>query len=53
MPLMRRCCTYTMHEKCPRCGSRTRSAHPPRFSIEDKYGRYRRMAKSRAEGAEE
>jgi len=26
------------------CG-KARSAHPPRFSPEDKYGKYRRMAK--------
>ena len=39
------CGTYTPKEVCPVCGERTVSAHPPRFSPEDKYGKYRRMAK--------
>lgn len=40
-----RCNIYTMMEQCPRCGERTLSAHPPKFSPEDKYGKYRRMMK--------
>ncbi|MBI2578278.1 MAG: nucleolar RNA-binding Nop10p family protein [Candidatus Aenigmarchaeota archaeon] len=44
LPLIKKCCAYTMQEKCPRCGSRTKSAHPMKFSAEDKYGKYRRMA---------
>jgi H/ACA ribonucleoprotein complex subunit 3 len=43
---MRRCGrdgTYTLAECCPVCGCPTASAHPPRFSPEDRYGRYRRM----------
>jgi len=43
---MRRCGrdgTYTLAERCPVCGNLTASAHPPRFSPEDRYGRYRRM----------
>jgi rRNA maturation protein Nop10 len=30
---------------CPKCGELVVSAHPPRFSIEDRYGRYRRQMK--------
>ncbi len=46
--LLRRCpkCgTYTLREKCPKCGVDTRVAHPPRFSPEDKYVKYRVMFK--------
>ncbi|MCC6014996.1 MAG: RNA-protein complex protein Nop10 [Desulfurococcaceae archaeon] len=46
--LIRRCpsCkTYTLKEVCPRCGSKTVSAAPPRFSPVDKYVRYRLMSK--------
>ncbi len=39
------CGTYTFKEVCPRCGTPTVSAHPPRFSPEDKWGEYRRKAK--------
>jgi H/ACA ribonucleoprotein complex subunit 3 len=43
---MRRCGrdgTYTLADHCPVCGGPTAPAHPPRFSPEDRYGRYRRM----------
>jgi len=43
---MRRCGrdgAYTLAQRCPACGGPTASAHPPRFSPEDRYGRYRRM----------
>jgi len=45
-----RCGSYTMKERCPRCGGETRTAHPPKFSPEDKYGEYRRRAKFGVEG---
>lgn len=38
------CTVYTLKENCPVCGSRTRSVHPMKFSPEDRYGKYRRMA---------
>ncbi|UCG95699.1 MAG: RNA-protein complex protein Nop10 [archaeon] len=47
-----KCGTYTFKDKCPKCGSATRTPHPPKFSPEDRYGKYRRMAKSLAKGAE-
>ncbi len=34
---------YTMKEEC--CGQKTRNPKPPKYSPEDPYGRYRRMAK--------
>ncbi len=39
------CDVYTLELRCPRCGRQTVSAHPPKFSPEDKYGEYRRKAK--------
>lgn len=35
--------TYTLRDACPKCGARTGSPLPPRFSPEDRYGRYRRQ----------
>lgn len=37
------CRIYTMKEECPVCGGRTRVRRPPRYSPEDRYGKYRRM----------
>ncbi|MCX6697260.1 MAG: RNA-protein complex protein Nop10 [Methanoregula sp.] len=45
---IRRCTadhTYTLSLTCPACGKRTATAHPARFSVQDRYGKYRRMAK--------
>jgi len=39
------CGTYTMKDACPKCGAATKHPHPPKFSPEDKYGKWRRMAK--------
>jgi len=42
----RKCCEcgrYTLKEICPSCGGKTFMPLPPRFSVEDNYGRYRRM----------
>ena len=43
---LKRCSThgYTMKDVCR--GEKTKSAHPPKFSTEDRYGKYRRLAKS-------
>jgi H/ACA ribonucleoprotein complex subunit 3 len=45
-----RCCkadyTYILSATCPVCGKPTVIAHPARFSVEDRYGKYRRMAKN-------
>ncbi|MDN7025160.1 RNA-protein complex protein Nop10 [Methanoculleus sp. FWC-SCC1] len=43
---IRRCAhdqTYTLSETCPVCGRPTRTAHPARFSPQDRHGRYRRV----------
>ncbi|MFZ0891707.1 MAG: RNA-protein complex protein Nop10 [Thermoplasmata archaeon] len=39
----RGCHHYTLHEKCPACGTETRTPHPARFNPNDRWGRYRRM----------
>lgn len=36
-----KCGRYTMKNKCTKCGVEALSTKPPRFSIEDKYGKYR------------
>lgn len=36
-----KCNHYTLKEKCPKCGEETISAHPAKFSPDDKYMRYR------------
>ncbi|MGZ8874929.1 MAG: nucleolar RNA-binding Nop10p family protein, partial [Halobacteriota archaeon] len=40
---LRKCHGYTFQEKCTACGQQTATARPPRFSPEDRYGRYRRI----------
>ncbi|MDD1701679.1 MAG: RNA-protein complex protein Nop10 [Methanoregula sp.] len=45
---IRRCSadnTYTLSFICPRCGKPTAVAHPARFSVQDRFGTYRRKAK--------
>ncbi|MDD3621666.1 MAG: RNA-protein complex protein Nop10 [Methanofollis sp.] len=36
---------YTLFSRCPVCGGPTRTAHPARYSPQDRYGAYRRLAK--------
>lgn len=56
-PLMRRCLScgrYTLKRECSGCGGGTKSAHPARFSPDDKYARYRlpeRYADGNGDGA--
>lgn len=35
------CTTYTLELLCPKCGSETKTPHPPKFSPDDRYARYR------------
>ena len=42
--LLRRCIKcrgYTLRETCPRCGGEAISPHPAKFSMDDKYRKYR------------
>ncbi len=41
----KKCRIYTLKDKCPNCTLPTSSPHPPRFSPEDTYGKYRRKLK--------
>ena len=42
----RNCGRYTLRkDKCPYCGGELEIPHPPRFSPEDKYGKYRLLMK--------
>ncbi|MHA1269724.1 MAG: RNA-protein complex protein Nop10 [Candidatus Helarchaeota archaeon] len=44
----KKCGRYTMKEDLcpdPNCGGETVTVNPPRFSLQDKYGRYRREFK--------
>jgi H/ACA ribonucleoprotein complex subunit 3 len=45
---IRRCTadnTYTLLPGCPVCGHATVTAHPARFSVQDRFGKYRQRAK--------
>ncbi|MEP0826104.1 MAG: RNA-protein complex protein Nop10 [Nitrososphaera sp.] len=35
------CSTYTMKQECPKCKAATTDPHPPKYSPDDKYARYR------------
>lgn len=39
------CDIFTLKGKCPKCGRIAVTTQPAKFSPEDKYGKYRRMAK--------
>lgn len=39
--------TYTLKDKCPKCGATTLITAPPKFSVDDKYANYRRQAKEK------
>jgi len=48
-----RCGNYTLQEMvCPACGAPVVNPNPPRYSPIDKYGKYRRLAKRKAEAAD-
>ncbi len=39
--ICKNCYKYTLKEICPECKIETHDPHPPKFSLEDKYIRYR------------
>ncbi|MBU3966272.1 MAG: RNA-protein complex protein Nop10 [Euryarchaeota archaeon] len=41
------CGRYTLKEICPLCSGDTKYSQPARFSLEDRYGKYRRISKQR------
>ena len=43
--LCKNCKNYTLEKICQLCGSKTENPTPAKFSILDKFGKYRRLAK--------
>jgi H/ACA ribonucleoprotein complex subunit 3 len=43
------CGLYTLKDACPKCGAATIMPLPPRYSPEDRYGKYRRQLKALSE----
>ena len=39
------CREYTLQNTCPYCGGDVEVVYPPKYSPEDKYGKYRRILK--------
>jgi len=39
------CKEYTFKEICPKCNRKTINPEPPKFSPQDKYGKWRRKLK--------
>lgn len=39
------CDVYTIKKTCPLCNGEVNVIYPPKYSIEDKYGKYRRKLK--------
>ena len=38
------CGRYSTEDRCADCGNATVTAHPAKFSPDDRYGKYRRIA---------
>ncbi|HMK53481.1 MAG TPA: RNA-protein complex protein Nop10 [Methanobacteriaceae archaeon] len=48
----RLCSEYTIQNQCPYCGGGVKVVYPPKYSPEDKYGKYRRMLKEQSQQAQ-
>jgi len=46
------CGRYTLAERCPSCGGKASTAHPARYSPDDRYARYRSPLAYENEGQE-
>ncbi|MDY6789002.1 MAG: RNA-protein complex protein Nop10 [Candidatus Nanohaloarchaea archaeon] len=42
----RDCKYYSLEDRCGNCGGRTEKPEPPKFSPEDRHGKYRRKVKN-------
>jgi H/ACA ribonucleoprotein complex subunit 3 len=40
-----RCGVYTLKDRCPSCNGHVTNPVPSKFSIQDRFGKYRRMMK--------
>jgi len=45
MKKCRSCGEYTLQDECPYCARDVGVVYPPKYSPEDKYGKYRRLLK--------
>ncbi|MDD5133082.1 MAG: nucleolar RNA-binding Nop10p family protein [Candidatus Nanoarchaeia archaeon] len=43
------CNNYTLQESCSKCKVKTLNPRPAKYSVEDKFGKYRRMYKEKME----
>lgn len=43
------CKEYTLEDQCPSCNGPVKVVYPPKYSPEDKYGKYRRMINKQQE----
>jgi len=41
----KKCNTYTLKDTCEKCNNKTITVAPPKYSPDDKYGKYRREVK--------
>ena len=41
------CSNFTLQNLCSNCNGKTSNPLPPKYSPEDKYGKYRRMLKEK------
>jgi H/ACA ribonucleoprotein complex subunit 3 len=48
----KKCGSYTLQETCPKCGGETTSPHPAKFSMDDRYRKYKILMKRLAEKEE-
>lgn len=39
------CDEFTLKNKCPECNKKTENPRPAKYSLDDKYGKWRRIAK--------
>ncbi len=47
------CNLYTLKQECPRCHGATHDPHPPKFSPDDRYARYRIVDRYKTIGNEQ
>jgi len=47
-----KCGVYTLQDTCPKCGGKAVSSHPAKFSMDDKYRKYKLIMRRLAEKTE-
>jgi len=47
----KRCDRYTLKPICPICGGQVKIPHPAKFSLDDKYGKYKLLMRRRLKEA--